>query len=425
MGSGKSSWAIQTMNNTTDHYIYCTPFLDEVDRIKVSCKTRHFFEPTFFRGRKIDDFNMLLMEGKDIAVTHCTFANSNGETLKYLKGSNYTLILDEVLDVLVKYNDATNDTLSKADIKLLLNESFISVDDYGKVSWLKDSYPGGKYFNVERLAKNGHLFFLDNTMLVWQFPPEIFACFTSVYVLTYLFKGSMLKPYFEYHGLAYTMASVEKDGSQYSLSEWSDDRTKQLEYSSLIDICDNVKMNNFNGFSLSKTWYDRQGKSGTGVLAIQRNTKNYFKNVCKDSTPKDMMWTVYKDHKSAISGKGYTRIRNLTPEEKRLPERAKNKITNMTQCFVSCNARATNDFADRNTLAYLINKYCDGFTKRYFANKNNIEGTDIHLDEDYFALSCMLQWIWRSQIRNGKPIRIYIPSTRMRTMLQDWLQGKM
>lgn len=425
MGSGKSSWAIQTMNDTTDSYIYCTPFLDEVDRIKLSCKKRHFYEPTFYHGRKIDDFNLLLMEGKDISVTHCTFANSNKETLKYLKGSNYTLILDEVLDVLVRYNDATNDTLSKADIKLLLNEKFISVDDYGKVSWLKDSYPGGKYFNVERLAKSGHLFYLDKTMLVWQFPPEIFSCFKKVYVLTYLFRGSLLKPYFEYHGLGYEMASVELKGSRYQLTKWSDDKAKQKEYASLIQIHNNAKMNNFNDFSLSKSWWEKQKKyNKDGITAIQRNTRNYFRNICK-SSPNEIMWTTFKDYHGMISGKGYTRIRNLTPEEKQLPTRQLNRVTNMTQCFVACNARATNDFAERTTLAYLINRYCDGFTKRYFSNKNHIEGTDIHLDEDYFALSCMLQWIWRSQIRNGKPINIYIPSSRMRNMLEKWLHGEM
>lgn len=35
----------------------------------------------------------------------------------------------------------------------------------------------------------------------------------------------------------------------------------------------------------------------------------------------------------------------------------------------------------------------------------------------------MLQWMWRSQIRNGKPIDIYIPSERMRELLNNWIQN--
>ena len=38
------------------------------------------------------------------------------------------------------------------------------------------------------------------------------------------------------------------------------------------------------------------------------------------------------------------------------------------------------------------------------------------------ALGALLQWAWRSQIRNGKPIDIYIPSERMRELLNNWIQ---
>ena len=37
----------------------------------------------------------------------------------------------------------------------------------------------------------------------------------------------------------------------------------------------------------------------------------------------------------------------------------------------------------------------------------------------------MLQWIFRSQIRMDLPINIYIPSRRMRELLEDWLNNKM
>ena len=38
------------------------------------------------------------------------------------------------------------------------------------------------------------------------------------------------------------------------------------------------------------------------------------------------------------------------------------------------------------------------------------------------ALGALLQWAWRSQIRNAKPIDIYIPSERMRELLYNWIQ---
>ena len=42
--------------------------------------------------------------------------------------------------------------------------------------------------------------------------------------------------------------------------------------------------------------------------------------------------------------------------------------------------------------------------------------------DDIYALSEMLQWIWRSRIRNGLSITVYIPSIRMRELLGEWYQ---
>lgn len=44
--------------------------------------------------------------------------------------------------------------------------------------------------------------------------------------------------------------------------------------------------------------------------------------------------------------------------------------------------------------------------------------------ENLWALSEMLQWIWRSAIRNGQKITVYIPSKRMRKLLLQWLNNE-
>ena len=53
--------------------------------------------------------------------------------------------------------------------------------------------------------------------------------------------------------------------------------------------------------------------------------------------------------------------------------------------------------------------------------KQFIDHYHIDFDEDLFSLSTLLQWIWRSQIRDGQPIDIYIPSERMRGLLKIWM----
>jgi hypothetical protein len=51
-----------------------------------------------------------------------------------------------------------------------------------------------------------------------------------------------------------------------------------------------------------------------------------------------------------------------------------------------------------------------------FFKKKNIE-----VNQDDWALSELIQWVWRSAIRNGKPITLFIPSGRMRTLFKNWL----
>ena len=53
--------------------------------------------------------------------------------------------------------------------------------------------------------------------------------------------------------------------------------------------------------------------------------------------------------------------------------------------------------------------------------KNFFVKHKITIDEDGYALSEMLQFIWRSAIRDGKEIWIYIPSVRMRSLLKQWI----
>ena len=127
-----------------------------------------------------------------------------------------------------------------------------------------------------------------------------------------------------------------------------------------------------------------------------------------------VMWTTTKQHniyKKLEKTKGFKYIRQLTAEERRLPDEKKRK----QQCFVSCTARATNDYSERTTLIYLLNRYLPPEIEKYFSRRGS------PIDEECFAISELLQWIWRSAIRNEQKINLYIPSYRMRRLLFRWL----
>jgi hypothetical protein len=64
-----------------------------------------------------------------------------------------------------------------------------------------------------------------------------------------------------------------------------------------------------------------------------------------------------------------------------------------------------------------LNVYYNPLIKSYF------ESMDVPVYEDLYALSQMVQWVWRSRIREKEPINLYVPSERMRSLLKRWLDA--
>ena len=83
--------------------------------------------------------------------------------------------------------------------------------------------------------------------------------------------------------------------------------------------------------------------------------------------------------------------------------------------FISFNKRACNEYANRHYLAYCINNFPRPLEKRYFTDRG------VEIDGDTQALSTLVQWLFRSAIRNGEEVWIYIPSIRMRNLLIKWM----
>lgn len=138
------------------------------------------------------------------------------------------------------------------------------------------------------------------------------------------------------------------------------------------------------------------------------------------------MWTCMGEYETKLKGKGYTYKRQLTAEEKELPEEELKKLKAELNCFVPCNARASNNYKDRWALAYCVNMYFNPMLRAFFEDYNigNENSNSAKPNDDLFAVSCMIQWIFRSRIRDGLPIEIYIPNKRMRELLIAWVDNK-
>ena len=84
--------------------------------------------------------------------------------------------------------------------------------------------------------------------------------------------------------------------------------------------------------------------------------------------------------------------------------------------WIAVNTRATNDYAHCSHIFYLYNRWMNSFIKRWL----NASDTD----ERNYAISELIQLIWRSRIRDGKPIVVFFSSDHTIELFNEWLYGE-
>lgn len=391
MGAGKSTAAINMMNNSTGKkYIYITPYLDEVERIKRECFIRKFVSPEqkYTSGfSKLNHIHELMRNGKNIASTHALFGSYTQETIDLIKSQQYTLILDEVANVIEE------SALHKGDLELLLS-SHCAKTDNDEVLWVNDDYDGTRFQDIKSKSKSHNLIIHKSSVLYWMFPIDVFNAFSDVYVLTYLFPAQIQRCYFDLYKVPFIYIGVKNSDGVYHFCDQSEG-IKHIQLKNKIHILDNPKLNSVGDkrTALSSNWFKKASEENdrTKLTLLKNNLYNLYRQIYGASA-EQVMWTTFAASKSAVKGKGYT------------------------NGFVSCNLRASNEYRNRTHLAYCINVFMQPWKKLFFEDKG------ITVDESGYALSEMIQWIWRSAIRDGKEIWIYVPSSRMRSLLIDWIE---
>ena len=399
MGSGKSTAAINYMNDHPDQrFIYITPYLEEAQRIKDGCPNLHFVAPS----NKIPDFNFskrnhafeLIKEGHNITSTHQLFRMCTREMLDAIQFQGYTLIIDEDLNLLNNEHVHPDDIIAATKCGVLAeaepNKYTLTGADY-KGNLFKPLYTifgecsSGELVDKETDVNSGSVFY-------WSLPTSLITSFRDVFVLTYMFKGQDLHHFLEMNKLEYQYIGIDKDDR--GRFQFSEDSSYTPEYvyhiGEKIHILNEQRMNQIgkDKHALSMSWY-ANNKDGTNQ--VKNNMYTYMRRRFKDRPAKDKLWGGFKELKAKIGGQGYA------------------------GGFTPFNTRATNEYRNRHTLAYPVNLYTNVAEKCYY-RKHGVE-----IDDDDYALSTMIQWIWRSAIRDGEDVDIYIPSKRMRDLLTGWM----
>lgn len=424
MGNNKTERIIQDLTREERPVIYITPLLSEVTRVSgailndkgVHLKddngyfmyekehplaSKRFYLPSARNkeGSKLHSIKSLVGAKHNICSTHKLFSMFDLEIIEILKENKYVLVVDEALEVWsnFKLNEDVEDeqedkqgyTKTDKNIQTMIKNGFIEVDPLGLLWWQDDKFHDAEntlYASVKRYCDLKQLYISNGRVVFCELNHTVLSAFDEVKIATYMFKYSFMKYYLDIYDFKY---EVEHFG------------LKPNDYKQYINIVDG-KMNTVGDKNYSLSYSDLSGRKDRGVdLSVLKNhLYNFLYNQHKVKPSEDTyLWTTYKKAVSSVSGGRYKKG------------------------WLAYNTKATNDFINADKVAYLCNNYPSTYLVQMVTNRSGAE-----FDQDMWALSEMLQFIFRSKIRmykdESRMINLYIPSKRMRNLLEQWLNDE-
>ena len=229
----------------------------------------------------------------------CTIYEYFRRAIDALRINDYTLYLDEVFETVGSYNISEdenssplnkNEIINEGDMKSLLSKS----RDYAR--WLFYISDQEKYFSkyesLKNLSERKSLFFIDEKILIWSFPVEVFreGVFSKIYVLTYLFDAQIQSLYYKYFDIDYAKYSVFKNVDEsYDIELHNDAGEKEWKskVKEKIHIIEDPKLNKIGDIyydaqnrpyksALSVTWFNNNRGSDI-INKLKNNIGNYYK----------------------------------------------------------------------------------------------------------------------------------------------------
>lgn len=406
MGSGKTTGIIKYMrDNPTQRYIYVSPMLTEVEeRIPTEGADINISTPQTDNEmgyNKSEAFLKMLSDGENISCTHKLFQHVTSQHLAKIKSKGYVLIIDEEFEMI----SPLPNTNSEKDIQQRMLSGDLELKEHGRIEWITNRplLEGSSDHRVKQLCDTGQLIGCRTSdegvpsFVLVQLPMELMTSAKKTIILSYMFKGSVMDCFLRLHGfktLPFTDVVVQN--------------RKPSEYAHLIELIETAsskKISNDRRITLSSSgWHKMKQEDYTAISKMINSVR-----VSTKATMDDLVYCVPS---TAVKGKGkYIKVRGLPAivEESEYSEYAKG-------CWLHRNARATNRYANRSVMVHCLDLHPMQSVKAY------LQDEEYPVDINNYALSTLLQWIWRSQIRNNKPIKLLVLSNRMRALLSDWLK---
>jgi hypothetical protein len=392
-GTGKTSEMLESFLHK-EKYLVIVPFLTEIDRVlEHTANTDHqFFSPTTDENdfeSKYESLKALLEEGKNVVATHNLFyAIKDLADCQLLQ--KYNVILDEVPNVIEDVSGLVKPDTFK---QIYFDGGFVEVSQDGlitpteKWSGQVSALDDGLKKRVYSLAAGRRLYQKDGKFFIKILPPELFTSCKSLTILTYLAANSMLKAYFKRMGITYARIDNRFDEAAF--------KANARKLISLETISSLEKYN----FSYS----GQQKMTAEDKRNVGEALNNFKRKKLKDVPDKNVLITCSKDN--WFNPKDEKKAAGFAVKSRMFKEA--NWIPNTT--------RGTNQYSHTSVLIYLYDQNPNPVVEKFLEVEGNFK--------NYYALSELIQWVYRSQVRKGLPIKLYIPSKRMRKLFEDWLNS--
>lgn len=395
-GVGKSTQMIRRIKENFDgRYLIVLPLLDEVDRYQEELPGLNFKEPSNENCTKTEHFKNLLRDKSNILCTHVLFSLWDTEIEYLIKKAGYHIIIDEETSVIesVGIKAKTIENLKKLKYIIIDSDTNLVTWDYEESGY---DYDGEKeHMEVLKKAGSGSLYCFDDKFFVYELPHRLFRIGKQYTIMTYLFEGNFMEAYFNSHGIKYRIEPIDPERAMML-------KAQARELITFVPIT--TKMKGIRDkYNRSKP-LSRQFITNRMVPNERRSFRDGIRNIIyrrEKHNPENVMITSFKDFMVSDNQK--------KPKINMMPR-------SMDNCYVPLNARGSNQWAGRDFVIHMADLYPEPALNKYLRKRSN--GS---FNPDIYALSMLIQYVYRSAIRNQKSIKLMICSERMEQLFRDWL----
>ncbi|WP_299884892.1 hypothetical protein [uncultured Ruegeria sp.] len=413
-GTGKTTDLIDDLKqwNPDTHMpvLVVTPRLSEVQRIVSGAHEAMLTVPE--GNNKTIDIEGLLKAGANIVCTHALYIRLEHLALAGLL-ARYRLVIDECPTPL-----EIGPAISKRNFQeQVLDTGFANVDPFTrKVTpnplWLQQMTNTGLTGTLGRLlneALRGRLFVAeDGRPIVLAIPTALLTAPSSLTILTYLTEGSMIAAY------------LNRIGAPYDVQKWAGEEDWVRAQRDLITV-ETMELPVVKGMPMKLTHSGQTNRLPNGVAKTlgSKLRKMYFNGPLRDTPKENIMITcaanLYFDGGADKRRKASAMMKSTGLYGRWTETDGQWKVKGGLQ-WVANQTRGINDYINCSHAFYLYDQHPNPVLCSYLQKDADKWG-------EQYALTELVQWLYRSRVRVGEPVTVYVPSDRMRRILTDWLNS--